>query len=293
MSLSEKESVLPTSFLIEGPINHNQFSLIVTNQRIHYPPEAIEFIENAWQDRAAQNPGRVQRDSPAIILLNITREMGGYQLIAGLTSYKYRYGTTLPQFVQHFGTDLVAKTIGADALILTGDDKLIVGQRNTHRAGKTGGLHLPGGLIEQERDLVTAVKREIREEVGIEADEWEIESILGVQQSRETLSSGIVYFGITQLSSTEIVKKNTDNELGRKFIPNDPDIVRKLLLQFSRTASTSVIGALYLYGKQNFGLDWADQVLDRVSRRSFVYEQFNLQAREIHMKKLAAKLATI
>lgn len=184
-----------------------------------------------------------------------------------------------------------ASSVGVDALILTGNQYLLLGQRNTPRAGKIRGLHLPGGHMESGEEIMETLAREIKEEVGLEENEWEPKSILGVTQSKETLASDIIYLCHTPLSSHEILSRRTDGEIGIKFIQNNPQDIKMTMLTFLRTASTPSIAALYLYGKQNFGLEWAQIILDRIARRNAVYNLFTDQQREVHMRKLAARLS--
>lgn len=186
-----------------------------------------------------------------------------------------------------------ARSIGVDALILTQDQFLLIGQRRTFRVGKVGGLHIVGGFMETTEHVTATLAREIEEEVGLKKDEWSVVNLLGVTQSKETLAVDVIYFCKTGLYRSDIATRKTDGELGIKFISNTPDATKRILLNFLRTASTPSTAALYLYGKQNFGLEWADAILDRIARRNTVYGLFNDQQKEAHMHKLANRLSRI
>src|SRR5258708_3897214 len=121
MLKDHETATLPISVLIHGPISPQNLVLTKTNQVMAYPPEAEQFIAEAWVQRAkdllALPRPRVQRDSSSVIMLGMRSEHGVHQIIAGVSSYKYRYATGLREFQERFGTELVSKTIGADALM--------------------------------------------------------------------------------------------------------------------------------------------------------------------------------
>lgn len=291
MTLAYKEKVLPISILVEGPLSPVSIKLVPTSQRIVFTPEAQAYIDQSWQREAQRRQGGKIEDSQHVLMMNIHERNGLYEIVVGQTTFKERLGTTSRGFIEHFGTDSVAKTIGADSLILTDDQKLLIAQRETYRAGKIGGLHMVGGMINLGETLEEALAREIKEEVGLEKDEWRAVSLLGVTQSRKALAVDVISFCRTDLSSVEITSRDSDKEIRLKFVPNTPHEVRRIMLRFLRTASNPSIAALYLYGKQNFGLGWADFVLKRISLRYERYNKFDDKQKEAHMQKLAARLS--
>lgn len=293
MTFGHKEVALPVSILVEGSLPPSSIKLLPTSQRLIFPIGAQDYIDQSWQREAQRRQGGKLVDSQHVLMRGINEKNGLYEIIIGQTTFKERLGTTSPDYIERFGTDSVAKTIGTDALILTGDQKLLTAQRKTYRAGKIGGLHMIGGMIDLGETLEEALSREIKEEVGLEKEEWSTVSLLGVTQSRETLAADVIFFCRTDLFSDDIATRDSDKEIGLKFVPNTPHEVMRMMLRFFRTASTPSIASLYLYGKQNFGIEWAEFILDRISHRTLVYSQFDNQQKEAHMQKLASGLSRI
>lgn len=288
MLSSLKEHVLPASILVEGPLNPASVSLRMTGQGIEYPPEAREYIEEQWKERL--RTGRSTADSDAVALVRIESSSGGVIIVGAPSKFSERNGTGQPEFRKRFGDDLVAKTIGVNALIRTEDGYILVGQRNTYRKGKIGGLHIAGGGLDRNEGLLDALNREVKEETGISGDECKIQRLLGITQSKETLGIDVGFLGETVLTRKEIEARPTDGELGGVFFPDTPLESRQILLKFLGTASTPVIAALYLNGKQNFGEEWAGSILEEMDRIFSFDRQLGPELLEARMHTLARML---
>lgn len=291
-SFVDKEKILPVSILAEGSVLPNGIFLTRTDAQIQYPPKAQQYIDEAWKQRGLQYPERPLVDSLVTIVRGINEVDKCWEIVTAPSTYKYRNGTSAPEFRELFGDELVAKTIGVDALVSTPDGYLLVGQRNTPRLGKTGGLHIAGGVIREE-ELITGLARELDEETGIKNGEFKIGSVLGVTQSKETLGFDVIYFCTSLLTKEEITQRQTDGELGRIFFPDTSNDLRRVLLDFLDTASTPVIAALYLYGKQSFGLNWVGLVLEDAERKISDYNNLNSSEKETRMNSIAARLSAM
>src|SRR5262245_60906464 len=74
---------------------------------------------------------------------------------------------------REFGYDSPRPALTADAIVLTRDSAprvLLIRRKHTPFAGAWA---LPGGFVDKDEPLETAVRRELREETGLEVDTWE------------------------------------------------------------------------------------------------------------------------
>lgn len=79
------------------------------------------------------------------------------------------------------------------AMIFSKDGKLFQGKKDPKRGGVyPDAWHIPGGGIEKGEDKLTALKREIMEETGIDISPYTIELVddSGTGASEKTLESG-------------------------------------------------------------------------------------------------------
>ncbi len=86
----------------------------------------------------------------------------------------------------------IHRTIVA-ALIISKDGKLLMGMKDPKKGGVYSDCwHIPGGGIEDREDELTALKRELIEEVGINISEQKVQLVdyAGSGESEKTLSDG-------------------------------------------------------------------------------------------------------
>ncbi|PWU22717.1 hypothetical protein C5B42_05315 [Candidatus Cerribacteria bacterium 'Amazon FNV 2010 28 9'] len=79
------------------------------------------------------------------------------------------------------------------ALIFSQDGKLLMGMKDPQKGGVYADCwHIPGGGIEEGEDEVSALQREIREEVGIDITNQKVRLVddEGKGESEKTLSNG-------------------------------------------------------------------------------------------------------
>ncbi len=71
------------------------------------------------------------------------------------------------------------------ALIISSDNKILMGQKDQQRGGVYSGCwHLPGGGVNEGESLEQALRREILEEVGIDIKQYDIELVCDVGQGQ-------------------------------------------------------------------------------------------------------------
>lgn len=107
---------------------------------------------------------------------------------------------------------------------------------------KSWGWELPGGGIMDEEPLAAA-KRELSEEIGYNAEKWEL---LGSPKVHNGIMAASVHVYVAQNISLSGVKASDDSETtntGRFFSMSD---LESMILK-SEIIDSQIIGALYLY----------------------------------------------
>jgi 8-oxo-dGTP diphosphatase len=116
-------------------------------------------------------------------------------------------------------------------LIFSRDGKLLLGKKDPKKGGVYADLwHLPGGGVDQDEDLLTALKREIQEEVGIDISPYQISLV-------DDLGTG----------STEKILKDTGEKVlcDMKFNVYKIDIVDKNATDISVKLNDDLIQYLW------------------------------------------------
>ncbi|MCL5961169.1 MAG: NUDIX domain-containing protein [Chloroflexi bacterium] len=114
-------------------------------------------------------------------------------------------------------------TLGVSGLVLREGNVLLV--RRMHEPYK-GKRTLPGGYVERHESMVDAVRREIREETGVEA---EVIGAVGVRQRVSDVDNNLVVTFLMNWRSGEAVPDGVEVDEAR-FVPPDeiladPDVI--------------------------------------------------------------------
>lgn len=73
----------------------------------------------------------------------------------------------------------IERTI-ASAIIFSKDGKILMGQKDPNKGGVYSDCwHIPGGGVDEKESLENALKREIKEEIGLDISQYQIEPLLG------------------------------------------------------------------------------------------------------------------
>jgi 8-oxo-dGTP pyrophosphatase MutT (NUDIX family) len=120
----------------------------------------------------------------------------------------------------------IQRTI-VSALIYSNDGKLLMGKKDPGKGGVYSDCwHIPGGGIEDGEDKVTALIREVKEEVGIDISKYKIEFVTDEDKgsAERTLASGEKVIAEMQFNVYKIVLEDWNSDK-TDFIFND-DLVQ-------------------------------------------------------------------
>jgi 8-oxo-dGTP pyrophosphatase MutT (NUDIX family) len=181
-----------------------------------------------------------------------------------LTDYREFVGTRCAEFFNNKNYSQLSNPLGASAVVITSDNKILCGKRPAHANINPGKYFLVGGFLTPEdlevaSDLFRGICREIYEETGIP-----------YSSHRTTWCTGLVYDLVKPhpelCFSTHVIEdfatvcsyQPEEKEVViLEYIENTADSIGSWLLNLhpARVVNTAE-GSLLLHGLQKFGESW-------------------------------------
>lgn len=200
--------------LVKGLFDPQDITITTTDHRIPLTPGQHTVIENVWG-----NEGKKYFDGPLVRVnsYNLTPE-GKLSIVLGRTSYKEFLGTRDKASRIRYSYDHIANPLLASAVVITSDNKILISKRGQD-GDLPGEIDALGGHIDPQEDvdengnidIFKAVKRETREETGLNEDEIDEIKCLGLTYQYRNVSHVTASFALTtKLSSTEILARKAE-----------------------------------------------------------------------------------
>jgi hypothetical protein len=151
-------------------------------------PAIQEWIDTLWQQKLAiaREKGFPLFDAPLFRLITAeSRPDGTLHLVLGNTSYKEYVTTRVPEFAQKRTRQELSNALSVCSVVETSDGYILLDKRQGVDV-YNGRYHVIGGFFERELDMTThpdpfqAIRREIREETGIQSADIREQFCLGV-----------------------------------------------------------------------------------------------------------------
>lgn len=302
INLSEKIVTPFFEIPVSGHFSKGEVEIIDTGQNFKVEDKFKKRIEEIWQSRKNQveaKGGHLQ-DRPKLVVLDKSIKSGKLSLILGHSSYKYYVGLGEPELKSVISQEKLPKFLGAAALLETSDGYLVLNERSQTVFQYNGWLSVFTGSTEPD-DLgddgvvdpfVTAI-RETREEVQV--DNMEIADIvcLGYMTDKLICADMMLFHIKTTLTKEglENIQRNKNLDEGKSvFLPINADDVRKKVLEFSKVFVSDGASVLALFGKDKFGQDWFENVINRLRRRGNVYNLLSDEQRKSLEDRLILRL---
>lgn len=197
-------------------------------------------------------------------------------------SYRDFVGSRDPDFLKRFGQDFLPNPLSGNMLVVTADERLVLTVRGHINDYKAGGYQfVAGGFMNMGIDnhpMDTAI-REVAEETGIQKNEYmEDVSFLGIATSDWTYATDSFFLGHTTLSSSEIDRRDNDNENTLLYIPFDIKKIQQWILAPVHACSPTTIAAILMACKKLLPFEnmnaneWESMMLRALHWRSRGYD---------------------
>ncbi len=247
--------------------------------------EAVQgWMDSLWQRKLAMAREKGVRlfDAPLFRLVGVETGVEGWEqegrpqgspvhLVLGDTSYKEYVATREPEFFRGRRREELSNALGVCSVVETSDGYILLDGRQGVDV-YAGCYHVIGGFFERGLDMgeqpdpFAAMRREIREETGIQAGDIREQFCLGVVYDLATPHGELCF--LTEL--------NTGLAEVRRRVPEDDEVKELLALAatseglrdfvLSHHGNISATGEpnLLMYGAVRFGQEWFEEVMGRI-----------------------------
>ena len=202
----------------------------LTDEMRHTDPAIEKVIEKTWKGFSEKS--RMQAFSlvsESLCSLNAFRENGrDTELLLGQTTYREYLGTNLknPWIHGKYGNEFLANPLGINALLLTGDNRILFGVRKKNLAVDQSLFDMFGGYLiypqegtpGMEIDLRAETKYKMLKYVNLKPDEIEDVSCLGLVRHRRTLKPELLFTLKTSVHSDRLLTHETQEAPGQKYL---------------------------------------------------------------------------
>ncbi len=247
------------------------------------------WMDDLWQRKLAiaREKGVRLFDAPLFRLVGVETGVEGWEqgerlqgrqglpspvhLVLGDTSYKEFVTTREPEFFRGRRREELSNALGVCSVVETSDGYILLDRRQGVDV-YAGYYHVIGGFFERGLDMgeqpdpFAAMRREIREETGIQAGDIREQFCLGVVYDLATPHGELCF--LTEL--------NTGLAEVRRRVPEDDEVKELLALAatseglrdfvLSHHGNISATGEpnLLMYGAVRFGQEWFEEVMGRI-----------------------------
>ncbi len=261
------------SILARGLYRPDQ--LIITydpTQRMPKTPEVQTWMDEFWQQQLTQarEQGRRLFDAPLIRFVDASaQDDGTLHLSLGDTSYKEYVTTRTPTFAQAHARQELANPLAVCSVVETNDNYILLDKREGVDV-YVGRYHVIGGFFERDLDMgklpepFAAMRREIREETGIQATDIQEQYCLGLVYDLATPHGELCFLTRLNISLAEVMHNRTPEEDEIKQLRSlqvTPESLREFILENHGNISATGEPNLLMYGGWKFGEGWFDDII--------------------------------
>ncbi len=288
---------------VSGHFSREEVEITDSKLDFEFDNKFQKRINEIWQKKKKQieEKGGHLEDRPKLVVLDNSIKSGKLCLTLGHSSYKDYVGSTDPKLRYLIGAERLPKFLGAAALLETSDNFLVLNERSQSVFQYNGWLSVFAGSTELEDlnvngviDPFTTAIRETKEETEVENMEIADIKCLGYMVDSFTDAEAMLFHVKTTLTKVELesLQRNKNLDEGKSvFIPIDAGEVRKKILEFSKVFVSDGASVLTLFGRDKFGQEWFNNVVERLNRRGKVYNSLTDKQRQILEDKLILRLA--
>jgi 8-oxo-dGTP pyrophosphatase MutT (NUDIX family) len=263
--------ILGFKILVSGVFRKEQLIISYKSKEKRYPREDMEMIEAIWQKK--KSSGIELFDGKLFELVSYRGKDQALFLELQNTSYKYLVGTVDHEFASSFGPTKTANPLSVGAVVVTSDNRFVVGKRRSDLYFDPGKYSIIAGTMDREKDFTEgtpdpfkAILRELSEETGVNEE-----------QAREVLCLGLIYntdynqtylpFSIDVGLSSEALKNSLPLEPEFEsfvYVRADKESMLDFLMKNYSRVSQTCIGNMLLFGGKKFGVTWLRNAVNKL-----------------------------
>jgi 8-oxo-dGTP pyrophosphatase MutT (NUDIX family) len=233
-----------------------------------------DWMDTLWQRKlaTARERGIPLFDTPLFRLVSVESDPNGtLQLVLGNTSYKEYVTTREQQFFRARKREQLSNALAVCSVVETSDGYILLDKRQRVDV-YTGRYHVIGGFFERGLDMAglpdpfRAIRREIREETGIQADDIDEQYCLGAVYDTVTPHGELCFLTRLNISLDEVYTRSPeDDEIKRLLsLAMTAESLRNFVLVNQGNISVTGEANLLLYGAVSFGQGWFEEVIRRL-----------------------------
>ena len=273
-------SMLEFEILAQGLYRPDQLT-IAYDPALRMPKTAAiaDWMECLWQEKLAQAKAQRTRLFDAPLFRFVSAQALGDQLTVtiGDTSYKEYVTTRVPEFALAHPRQDLGNALSVCSVIETSDEIILLEKRQGVDV-YVGRYHVIGGFFErtldtdqgEQPDPFAAMRREIREETGIQAGDIRDQYCLGVVYDVTTPHAELCFLTRLYIPLAEVHKRQPeDDEIQHLLsLPVTAESLRTFLLDHQGNISATGEPNLILYGRWKFGVMWYEDVMKQLTKGS-------------------------
>lgn len=241
-------------------------------------PTIQTWMDRVWEEKLLQARQRNTPlfDAPLFRLFDAYSDDARVQLclLLGDTSYKEYVTTRLPEFASTHTRAELGNALGVCSVVETSDNVILLDKRQGVDV-YTGRYHVIGGFFERHLDTAiqsnlpdpfAAVRREIREETGIQAEDIRDQYCLGVVYDLATPHGEIIFLTRLHIPLQVVLDERTPEEQEIKQLQTlavTKESLRTFILQQHGNISATGEPNLLFYGAWKFGEEWLQEIMEQ------------------------------
>lgn len=245
-------------------------------QRMPVTTEIQAWMDDLWQLKLAQAQQQGLRlfDAPLFRFIAAHSTMDGYlHLTLGDTGYKEYVTTRTAEFAQTHTRQDLGNPLAVCSVVETEDNYILLDKRQGVDV-YVGRYHVIGGFFERELDMgqqpdpFAAIRREIREETGIQASDITEQYSLGVVYDLLTPHGEMCFLTRLNIPLQEVLDNRTPEEHEIRqlhFLQATEEKLRAFIITHHGNISVTGEPNLLLYGKEKFGGEWFDKIMEYIA----------------------------
>ena len=270
--------MLEFEILVRGLYRREQVDITYDpSLRIAITPSIQQWMDALWQRKLAIARERHTRlfDSQLFRLAQATSTTNGtLGLTLGNTSYKEYVTTREPEFAGQHKREELSNALGVCSVVETSDGYILLDKRegvDTY----VGRYHVIGGFFERDLDSsevtaqpdpFAAIRREIREETGIQSADIREQYCLGAVNDLTLPHCELCFLTRLTISLQEVhTRVPEEDEIQRLHtLSVTAASLRDFILVHHGNISPTGEPNLLMYGAVRFGEGWWDEVMGRM-----------------------------